>query len=79
MSKDIEATIGCMRALGAHIVVEGSTVTIEGLSSFSKEAKMNCEELKDSDIFLLTFSVDSNDIKAARLLDTLNKFLQNYQ
>lgn len=44
MSKDIEATIGCMRALGAHIVVKGSTVTIEGLSSFSKEAEMNCEE-----------------------------------
>ena len=44
MSKDIEATIGCMRALGAHIEVEGQTVTIEGLSSFSKEAEMNCEE-----------------------------------
>lgn len=38
----------------------------------SELVKMNCEELKDSDTFLLTFTVDSNDIKAARLLAPLN-------
>lgn len=51
------------------------------LTEFKPESvKMNCEELKDSDIFLLTFTVDSNDIKAARLLAPLNdRIVENYK
>ncbi|MBO5358951.1 MAG: 3-phosphoshikimate 1-carboxyvinyltransferase [Clostridia bacterium] len=30
-SKDIEATLGCLKALGAQIVIEGDTVTIGGI------------------------------------------------
>jgi len=55
------------------------TAKITEFKPDSESVKMNCEELKDSDIFLLTFSVDSNDIKAARLLAPLNeKIIENY-
>lgn len=49
-----------------------NTTKITEFKPESESVKMNCEELKDSDTFLLTFTVDSNDIKAARLLAPLN-------
>ena len=57
------------------IIKDEKTTKIKDFKPGSELVKMNCEELKDSDIFLLTFSVDSNDIKAARLLDTLNNMI----
>ena len=44
MSKDIEATIGAMSALGAEITVSGSTVTVNGISSSTKKAVVDCNE-----------------------------------
>ncbi|MBQ0003639.1 MAG: hypothetical protein KBT21_08885 [Treponema sp.] len=49
-----------------------TTSKITGFKPESDSIKMNCEELKDSDTYLVTFTVDSNDIKAARFLAPLN-------
>lgn len=44
MSKDIEATIGAMTALGAHFDVDGSTVTVTGGVSVPETADIDCNE-----------------------------------
>ncbi|MBR3761068.1 MAG: 3-phosphoshikimate 1-carboxyvinyltransferase [Ruminococcus sp.] len=44
MSKDIEATIGAMTALGADFIIDGSTVTVTGISSVPETADIDCNE-----------------------------------
>ena len=44
MSKDIEATIGAMSALGAEFTVDGTTVTVKGISSRMDKAVIDCNE-----------------------------------
>lgn len=44
MSKDIEATIECLRALGADIKKDGETISVVPISSASKKATLNCNE-----------------------------------
>lgn len=45
LSKDINATIGCAKALGAEISLEGKTLTIDGSAMFSgKSARLDCCE-----------------------------------
>lgn len=44
MSKDIEATIGSMRAFGAEFEVNGSDITVNGISTPSKAAVIDCIE-----------------------------------
>jgi len=44
MSKDIEATIGAMTALGAEFNVDGTTVTVSGISSRIDKAVIDCNE-----------------------------------
>lgn len=44
MSKDIEATIGAMTALGAEFTVDGTTVTVNGISSRMDKAVIDCNE-----------------------------------
>lgn len=44
MSNDIEATIGAMTALGAEFVVNGTTVTVKGISSPVDKAVIDCNE-----------------------------------
>lgn len=45
LSKDIKATIGCAKALGAEITIDGKTVTIDGSNFLNvKAAKLDCCE-----------------------------------
>lgn len=44
MSKDIEATIGAMTSLGAEFSVDGTTVTVSGISSRMDKAVIDCNE-----------------------------------
>ncbi len=44
LSKDIEATIGALRALGAEISVDGSTATVKGISRCPESAEIDCFE-----------------------------------
>ena len=44
MSKDIEATIGAMTALGAEFSVDGTTVKVSGISSRMDKAVIDCNE-----------------------------------
>ncbi|WP_298527707.1 3-phosphoshikimate 1-carboxyvinyltransferase [uncultured Ruminococcus sp.] len=44
MSKDIEATIGAMTALGAEFSVDGTTITVSGISSRMDKAVIDCNE-----------------------------------
>lgn len=44
MSKDIEATIGAMTALGARFMINGSTVTVTGIESCPEKAEIDCCE-----------------------------------
>lgn len=44
MSKDIEATIGAMTALGAHFSVDGTTVTVNGIKAPNEKAEIDCNE-----------------------------------
>lgn len=44
MSKDIEATIGAMSALGADFEINGDTVTVRGISKVSGNAVVDCNE-----------------------------------
>lgn len=44
MSKDIEATIGSMKALGAEFEVNGSVITVNGISTPSRSAVIDCIE-----------------------------------
>ena len=44
MSKDIEATISAVTALGASVTVNDNTVTVRGISSPSEKADIDCNE-----------------------------------
>lgn len=44
MSKDIEATIGAMTALGAHFEVSGDKVTVTGVTECPEKAEIDCNE-----------------------------------
>lgn len=44
MSKDIEATIAAVTALGASVEVNGDTVTVKGISTPSEKADIDCNE-----------------------------------
>ena len=44
MSKDIEATIGAMSALGADFKVSGSTIKVKGISIPTEKAEIDCNE-----------------------------------
>lgn len=44
MSKDIEATIGSMTALGASFETDGDKITVKGISAPSENAVMDCNE-----------------------------------
>lgn len=44
MSKDIEATISSMEALGASFVIDGSTVTVTGVRNTGDSAVIDCNE-----------------------------------
>lgn len=44
MSKDIEATIGAMKALGAGFAVDGDKITVEGIKSPAENAVIDCNE-----------------------------------
>ena len=44
MSKDIEATISAVTALGASVEVNGDIVTVKGISSPSAKADIDCNE-----------------------------------
>lgn len=44
MSKDIEATIAAVTALGASVEVTGDTVTVKGISKASEKADIDCNE-----------------------------------
>ena len=44
MSKDIEATIGSMTALGADFKVDGDTVTVRGIKTPAERAVIDCNE-----------------------------------
>ena len=53
MSKDIEATIGAMTALGAHFDVDGTTVTVTGITSAPDKADIDCNESGSTLRFIL--------------------------
>lgn len=44
MSKDIEATIGAMTALGAAFTVKDDVITVSGISTPKKQAVIDCNE-----------------------------------
>lgn len=44
MSKDIEATIGAMTALGAHFEVSGDKITVTGVTERPEKAVIDCNE-----------------------------------
>lgn len=54
-SKDIEATLGCLKALGAKINIENDTVTIGGIdiNNIPKDNKMFCNESGSTLRFLI--------------------------
>lgn len=60
-SEDISATIDCLRALGADIVIEGDSVTLSGGITPEKDALLPCRECGSTLRFLipvcLTFGV----------------------
>ena len=53
MSKDIEATIRAMTALGAHFDVDGTTVTVTGITSAPDKADIDCNESGSTLRFIL--------------------------
>ena len=52
-SKDVLATIGAMRALGASIECEGSTVTVDGITNPPAKATVDCCESGSTLRFLI--------------------------
>ncbi|SDA14134.1 3-phosphoshikimate 1-carboxyvinyltransferase [Ruminococcus sp. YE71] len=52
-SKDILATIDCMRQLGADITLEGSRATVTGISEPPKKATLDCGESGSTLRFLI--------------------------
>ncbi len=53
MSKDIIATIDCMRALGAEISVDGSSAVIKGIKNVPEKAVLDCCESGSTLRFLI--------------------------
>lgn len=53
MSKDIEATLGALRAMGAEVALNGSTVTITGISAPPAACTVNCNESGSTLRFLI--------------------------
>lgn len=53
MSKDIEATIRAMAALGAHFDVDGTAVTVTGITSAPDKADIDCNESGSTLRFIL--------------------------
>ncbi len=54
LSNDIKATIGCMQALGADIMLEGKTLTVDGTNLFqTKSAFLDCGESGSTLRFLI--------------------------
>lgn len=43
-SKDIEATIGCINALGAHCTADGDRITVDGIAEPNRNATLDCGE-----------------------------------
>ncbi len=71
MSKDIEATIGAMTALGAAFEVNGSTITVDGISTRMKKAEIDCNESGSTLRFIIPIAAalgtDSRFIGRGRL------------
>ena len=53
LSKDIEATIGGLRELGAEITVKGNDVTVKGIECFASSPEIYCNESGSTLRFLL--------------------------
>ena len=53
MSKDIEATIGAMTALGADFNIDGEKVTVKGIGESCKKAVIDCNESGSTLRFLI--------------------------
>lgn len=53
LSKDIEATIGGLRSLGAEITLSGSDVTVKGIDKFNESPEIYCNESGSTLRFLL--------------------------
>ncbi len=53
LSKDIEATIGGLRALGAEITLSGSDVNVKGIENFAISPDVFCDESGSTLRFLL--------------------------
>lgn len=52
-SKDMQATIGCLKALGAKIELKGDTAYIKGIETPSKTAELDCCESGSTLRFLI--------------------------
>lgn len=52
-SEDVKATMACLRALGASFDVNGSTVTVYGITHPRREAILDCKESGSTIRFLL--------------------------
>lgn len=70
-SKDVLATIGAMKALGAGISCEGSTVTIDGITAPPEKAEIDCCESGSTLRFLIpvacALGVEATFIGSGRL------------
>ena len=62
-SEDIKATLGCLKALGANIEIEGNTVTIGGLSQEKvlNSNKLYCGESGSTIRFIIPFCMLKNE------------------
>ncbi len=57
LSKDIEATIGGLRALGAEITLSGSSATVKGIEKLNESADVFCNESGSTLRFLIPISL----------------------
>ena len=53
ISQDVAATIDCLRALGAEIVLSGDTATVRGIPDGEKSAVLHCRESGSTLRFML--------------------------
>ncbi|HRU96086.1 MAG TPA: 3-phosphoshikimate 1-carboxyvinyltransferase [Ruminococcus sp.] len=71
MSKDIEATIGAMKALGADFIIDGSNITVTGIGSPAEKAVIDCNESGSTLRFIIpvaaALGTDSRFIGRGRL------------
>lgn len=68
IGEDCLSTCGCMRALGAHIDVEGTTLRIKGVSQFQKGKTLDCGN-SGTTMRLLTGLVAGKEVKATLIGD----------